>query len=200
LHALTRRDRRSLSGQGLRGTLPASLAALRGLRLLCAPRASIEKCARVTWQCRRDLSYNALDGTMPSALLNLSTSLEVLALNNNRLAGPLPDWLGALSALRSLDLGVNALHGPLPAPDALRQLTALRTLSLHDNPLRATIPDAVGAMAALQLLELHYTRLQGTIPVALGRLSALTMLALQNNELMGDIPEVRRRDARFTAR
>ena len=132
------------------------------------------------------MSHNELLGTLPAALLNLSSSLETLALNNNRLRGTLPDWLGAMTALRVLDFGVNELHGPLPA--SLRTLRALRTLSLHDNPLHATIPNAIGDLAALELLELHYTGLEGSLPASLGRLSALTMLALQNNNLMGDMP------------
>ena len=139
----------------------------------------------------RDLSHNELLGSLPAALLNLSSSLETLVLNNNRLAGPLPDWLGALTALRALDLGVNSLVGPFPA--SLLALRTLRTLSLHDNPLRTALSDAVGGLGALELLELHYTGLVGSLPASLGRLSALTMLALQNNNLMGDIPEARAR-------
>ena len=182
---------RSLSNQGLRGTLPAALAALHGLHHLCvACAAYLPQQARDELRPapgRRDLSHNELLGSLPAALLNLSSSLETLALNNNRLGGTLPDWLGALAALRVLDLSVNELRGPLPS--SLPELHTLRTLSLHDNPLHATIPDAIGDMASLELLELHYTGLVGTVPASLGRLRALTMLALQNNNLMGDIPE-----------
>ena len=50
---------------------------------------------------RRDLSYNALSGTVPASLGQL-TQLRRLALSSNLLRGGLPDSLAALTALQSL--------------------------------------------------------------------------------------------------
>ena len=81
------------------------------LKTLCVPRATARAakgaacalCARSTLSpaARRDLSYNALTGTLPAALGQL-TQLRRLALGRNLLRGGLPDSLAALAALQSL--------------------------------------------------------------------------------------------------
>ena len=74
-------------------------------------------CARPTLAAlssapRRDLSYNALSGTLPAALGQL-TQLRRLALSSNLLRGGLPDSFAALAALQSLCV---RLHRGLRSP------------------------------------------------------------------------------------
>ena len=59
------------------------------------------------------LRYNALRGTMPSELGNL-TNLTYLILSYNSLSGSIPTSLGNLTNLTSLSLAHNKLTGPLP--------------------------------------------------------------------------------------
>ena len=60
------------------------------------------------------LSVNALSGSIPPALGDLS-SLQELFLNTNELSGPIPSELGNLSNLTDLGLYGNELSGPIPS-------------------------------------------------------------------------------------
>ena len=81
------------------------------------------------------LNNNGLDGTLPTALGDLS-ELEQLNLEDNALSGLLPDELADLDSLQSLLLERSrALTGPLP--DGLRELTDLTTVQIRDTELCA---------------------------------------------------------------
>ena len=179
-----------LSGNNLRGTLPAKLATLTELASL-------------------DLSGNQLSGMIPPELRGLR-ALESLDLSANRLSGAIPPELGDLSPLTSLDLSGNRLNGPIPAelgdlgflrelylndnqlngpiPPELGDLGSLRELYLNDNQLSGTIPAELGHLTNLNVLHLNDNQLSGTIPPELGDFSSLTQLSLRNNRLSGAIP------------
>ena len=89
-----------------------------------------------------------------------------------------PDSVGQLTALTTLDLGNNQLT---TLPDSLGQLTALTDLSLRGNQL-TTLPDSVGQLTALTDLDLSSYQLT-TLPDSLGQLIALTDLSLRGNQL-----------------
>ena len=82
-----------------------------------------------------------------------------------------------MAQLTWLDLGHNALTGPIPAQ--LGRLTNLDGLFLQDNPLTGTIPSALGNLTSLTQLWLGFTVLTGPMPVSLSRLSALAELGLE---------------------
>ena len=86
----------------------------------------------------------------------------------------LPDTVGKLTALQTLDLSGNQLSA---LPDAVGKLTALQILDLNDNQLSA-LPDAVGRLTALQFLHLNSNQLSA-LPDAVGRLTALQTLDLR---------------------
>ena len=85
-----------------------------------------------------------------------------------------------------LDLDRNELTGPIP--EVLGQLNSLESLNLRGNQLTGTIPNALAQLASLQTLNLSYNQLTGTIPEALGQLDSLETLHLDNNQLTGCIP------------
>ena len=86
------------------------------------------------------LNDNGLDGTLPTALGDLS-ALEQLDLQNNALSGALPDELANLTNLTSLLLNESrALTGPLP--DGLRELSGLETVNIEKTELCAPDGDA----------------------------------------------------------
>ena len=81
------------------------------------------------------LNNNGLDGTLPTALGDLS-ALEQLNLQDNALSGALPSALADLTNLTSLLLTRSrALTGPLP--DGLRELADLTTVYIGDTELCA---------------------------------------------------------------
>ena len=90
------------------------------------------------------LNNNGLDGTLPTALGDLS-ALEYLDLRDNALSGALPSALADLTNLTSLLLTQSrALTGPLP--DGLRELADLNTVNIEktDSVRRAMTPFRTG--------------------------------------------------------
>ena len=102
------------------------------------------------------------------------------------MSGTLPD-LGALTSLRTLNLGDNQLSGEIP--DWLGSLTGLQDLSLRDNRLTGAIPDWLGNLYLLEVLYLGDNQLSGPIPAALGDLSGLQSVRFAGNALTGCVPD-----------
>ena len=118
---------------------------------------------------------------VPEWLGNL-TALTTLDLSGNRLA-EVPEWLGNLTALTTLNLGYNQMGA---VPESLGNLTALTTLKLANNQLGA-VPEWLGNLTALTDLDLNCNRL-AEVPESLGNLTALTTLNLSGNRL-ASVPE-----------
>ena len=117
---------------------------------------------------------------------NAAGRVTKLDLGRNALTGPIPAALGSLSNLESLDLSVNQLTGPIPT--ALGSLSSLESLDLSQNALTGPIPAALGSLSSLTELGLGKNALTGSIPTALGSLSSLESLDLSKNRLAGPIP------------
>ena len=108
-----------------------------------------------------DLSYNNLNGKIPSELGSLS-HLVTLELSRNRLAGEIPREMGNLSTLFKLSLG--------------------------DNQLIGEIPSELGSLMALEELMLYFNQLSGDLPATLSKLKNLNAIYLFGNQLSGEIP------------
>jgi Leucine-rich repeat (LRR) protein len=137
---------------------------------------------------RLDLSYNQLQGPIPSSLSGLVGLIE-LSLKSNRLSGPVPSQLSSLSNLESLKLDSNGLSGPIPP--VLGSLRQLATLLLSNNQLNGSIPPELGNLTMLSWLELANNSLSGPIPSGLARAASFVKyfdLALNDNQLSGRIP------------
>ncbi|KAF6175310.1 hypothetical protein GIB67_021815 [Kingdonia uniflora] len=132
-----------------------------------------------------DLSSNALFGTIPTHIANLS-QITSLRFSNNTLSGEIPREIGLLTNLVSLVISQNRLYGPIPL--TVGNLTKLQDLGLWDNQLNGSIPQEIGNLKSLSALSLWRNNLSGTIPASLGCLSDLTTLYLFENQLSGSIP------------
>lgn len=152
-----------LAGNGLAGTLPATLDNLTGLRLLF-------------------LGNNAIGGSIP-ALPHL-VELQDLALGSNALDGPIPS-LDTLVELRDVDLGNNLLSGPLPS---IATLTRLLRLDVSDNRLSGSLPSLAGH-PDLSVFNVTDNAFTGTIP-SLDGLSSLQAFLVARNALEGPAPAV----------
>nr|XP_048321764.1 receptor-like protein 33 [Ziziphus jujuba var. spinosa] len=84
-----------------------------------------------------DLSSNKFEGEIPELVGNL-TALCSLNLSNNMLTGPIPTSLGNLKELESLDLSNNNLSGKIP--QQMNQLAFLAYLNVSHNNLIGPIP------------------------------------------------------------
>ncbi|VVA10082.1 PREDICTED: plant [Prunus dulcis] len=122
------------------------------------------------------------------SLIKLASLIEVLAkkgtkdLNlRNKLMDQiewLPDSIGKLSRLVSLDLSENRI---LVLPSTIGGLSSLTKLDLHSNRI-AQLPDAIGDLLSLVSLDLSANDLTA-LPATFGRLVRLEELDLSSNRL-----------------
>lgn len=131
-----------------------------------------------------DLNNNRIAGALPRTLSS-ATNLEVLRLGGNRFTGALPPNLSTLARVRELDLANNLLS------DTLGQcwsLTSLEYLNLRGNRFTGRISRDVVRLANLLVLDLGQNQLSETIPAEIGNLRMLQTLRLGGNRLTGNIP------------
>jgi Secretion system C-terminal sorting domain/Leucine rich repeat len=154
----------SLTGNGMTGTLPGSIASL-PLNLL-------------------NLRFNQLSGNIPSALGAMPT-LSILQLNNNAFTGPIPVTLAGNKSLNALDLSVNQLTGSIPA---FNGLPFLATLDLANNQFSGSLP-ILANLPSLDLLDVENNQLSGAIPVSYVDLPQFAVFWADHNQLSGAFPE-----------
>jgi LRR receptor-like serine/threonine-protein kinase FLS2 len=133
-----------------------------------------------------DLSYNPLNDILPSSIGNLSTSLQVLVIENCNIKGIIPRGIGNLSNLMALSLGTNELVGPIPT--TVGRLHKLQALILDDNRLDGPIPSELCHLENLYKMHFSGNELFGPIPAWLNNLTFLRYLYLDFNQLNSTIP------------
>ncbi|KAK1395257.1 hypothetical protein POM88_014313 [Heracleum sosnowskyi] len=131
----------SLKAQDLDGILPPSLAKLPFIKQI-------------------DLTRNYLHGKIPREWA--STKLESIAVTVNRLAGPIPDYLGNISALTDLSLDNNMFNGSVP-PE-LGKLVNLKSLHLDANYFTGQLPLELNNLINLQDIRLSRNNFKGKLP------------------------------------
>ncbi|CAL5393885.1 unnamed protein product [Camellia sinensis] len=138
------------------------------------------------------LCYNEnLTGHLPK--FHQSSPLQDLELVLTSFPGRLPDSIGNLNFLKTLDFTECYFSGSIPA--SLGNLTQLTDLFLSYNLLQGPIPSSFSLRKILTGFEQHpdmllvsYNKLTGKTPPLLCRLSFLYTLDLSNNNLVGTIP------------
>ncbi|KAL3145840.1 hypothetical protein ABBQ38_015212 [Trebouxia sp. C0009 RCD-2024] len=155
----------NLSSNHLNGTLPASYG------------SNNLHCCTTTF----DASGNGFHGQIPSSWANLS--LSWLALDQNQLSGPLPDWDNA--DFDFLSISNNKLTGTLSAG-----WPPMKLLSLVGNKLTGTLPDAWEDWTelALEYLDLGDNMLSGSLPMAWSNMLNLKYISLAQNLFSGSVP------------
>ncbi|MBO0931562.1 leucine-rich repeat domain-containing protein [Fibrella aquatilis] len=109
--------------------------------------------------------------------------------DGNNLVGSLPESIGQLTKLTTLNLSYNrGLSGPIPT--SIGKLTDLEYIQLVDNErLSGTLPESLGNLTKLSFLQLRGTKISGSLPAELGNCTALTQIYVQQSQLTGSIPE-----------
>ncbi|XP_010041921.2 receptor-like protein EIX2 [Eucalyptus grandis] len=136
-----------------------------------------------------DLSNNNLTGTLPEILQRGSEicdsqsslpNLRYLRLNDNRLRGYLPSWMGRLKNLEELTLHYNFLEGSIFS--SLGTLKNLTVLDLGRNQLNGTLPVDLGQLSELDVLDMSFNHLSGTLSEEhFANLRKMTTLDLSSN-------------------
>jgi hypothetical protein len=113
--------------------------------------------------------------------------LQSLNLNNNKFYGLIPKSIGKLINLEELYLNNNDLSGEIPKE--VESLEKLSIMDLGNNDLYNYIPEEIGSLQSLQNLNLQNNNLSGAIPISLSYLKNLKNINLSgNNNLQGAIP------------
>lgn len=108
-----------------------------------------------------------------------------LTLPNSKLAGIIPQDLGFLPHLRTLDLSNNFFNGTLPT--SLLNASEIELVSLSNNAISGQLPELVSA--ALKMLNLSGNALSGHIPHSIFNLQNLSVVSLSKNLFTGVVPE-----------
>ena len=129
-----------------------------------------------------DLGSNYLVGSIPP----ISTTLQYLYLNTNRLTGRLPRGKNGLDyKLKHLWAQQCQLTGRLS--DRIDNFENLEQLVLYENRISGTIPTTLSSLSVLSYLDLSSNRLTGALPDTLLNMTSLSSLYLSRNQLSGSI-------------
>ncbi|XP_071698950.1 receptor-like protein 6 [Rutidosis leptorrhynchoides] len=160
-----------VNNNNLTGEIPSSICEARSLKLL-------------------DLSFNNMNGTLPSCLGSLSNSLSTLNLKGNNFHGTMMNEFTDGCLLSMIDLSANQFTGKLSR--SLANCTGLEVLSLRDNLFDDVFPYWLGPLAELQVLILGSNKLHGAIQDSSthdSQFSNLRIIDLSNNDFSGQLPQ-----------
>ncbi|XP_048227504.1 probable LRR receptor-like serine/threonine-protein kinase At3g47570 isoform X2 [Ricinus communis] len=129
---------------------------------------------------------NNFGGMLPDSIANLSTTLRILLLDNNRIIGSIPSGIENLVSLEDFEVWNNQLSGFIP--DSIGKLQNLVVLALNSNMLSGHIPSSLGNLTNLIQLLVEDNNLSGRIPSDLGRCQNMLGLSLSQNNFSGSIP------------
>ncbi|GLT33874.1 hypothetical protein SLA2020_084290 [Shorea laevis] len=146
--------------------------------------ASLTNCSKLS---KLDLGINRFKGHWPTSIVNLSSRLDYLSMEENQISGRVPDGIGNLIGLAALGLDRNFLTGEIP--NNIGRLEKLNKLWLSDNQISGTIPPSIGNLTQLLYLHLEGNSLEGEIPLNLGNCRNLFEVNLSYNNITGSIPK-----------
>nr|QAS62420.1 LRR receptor-like serine/threonine-protein kinase [Sedum alfredii] len=144
---------------------------------------SLTKCRNLV---KLGFEVTALDAALPNSIGNFSSSLQQFFAYGCQLIGSIPDEIGNLSNLVTLQLWYNKLTGYIPA--TLGKLQELQDLGLSGNNLIGPIPFDIFRIRNLAYLRLRENELSGAIPQEIGNLTSIRMLVLGANKFTSTIP------------
>lgn len=180
-----------LAGNRLNGKIPSSLGNLQKLNKLDVSGNELVGTIPTTFGnfqnlLAMDLSNNMLNGSIPEGILNLPSLSTFLNLSRNFLSGPLPQEIGLLQSVATINLSDNRFSGNIP--NSIGNCKSLEELFIAQNMLSGGIPETLGAVKGLEILDLYSNQLSGSVPRDLEKLLVLQSLNISFNNLEGELP------------
>ncbi|KAG4148627.1 hypothetical protein ERO13_D05G296800v2 [Gossypium hirsutum] len=157
-----------LNGNNFEGRIPLTLGKCKDMEIM-------------------DLSQNKIGGTIPDQLIAAFQRLITLNLSHNAFNGSVPSAISNSKNLVELYVDNNDFSGELPG--GFGEISELRILHMQGNYFDGSIPQALGILRGLESLDLSGNNLTGTIPLELQKLPFLVSLNLSFNQLEGEVPE-----------
>ena len=118
---------------------------------------------------------------------NAKGQVYYLKMFRNNLSGYIPESIGMLTELLTLNLHGNSLNGNIP--ENIGKLTKIESIDLDSNSLSGNIPESIGDLTELEDLSLSYNELTGELPKSFEKLVSLKSLGLDGNKWNGDFPK-----------
>ena len=177
-----------LEGNSVTGSIPVQFSGVRNLRVLNLGfnrifgeiPSSLSNCVRLEIL---NLAGNDVNGTVPGFV----GRLRGVYLSFNKLNGKIPSEIGEnCGKLEHVDLSGNFLEDGIPR--SLGNCGQLQSLLLYSNMLEEFIPAELGRLQKLQVLDVSRNSLSGSLPSELGNCSELAVLVLSN--LFDPLPQV----------
>ena len=130
-----------------------------------------------------DLSFNNLNGSLPSSLGSIATLRKFDVFSNN-LSGLMPNiWSGMLD-MEYLDLSANTFTGLIPR--SIMDLPLLHTVYFENNQLQDTLPKELGLLPNIDVLWLKNNQLTGCFPATFVNICDISSKNFTgNNDLPG---------------
>ncbi|KAJ4780049.1 Leucine-rich receptor-like protein kinase family protein [Rhynchospora pubera] len=187
-----------LDSNSFAGSIPSTIGLLQNLQIVTMRTNKLQARRSQDWifldamaNCTSlqfiGLGYNKFQGTLPSSIGNLSTSLHTISLSGNPISGNIPIQIGKLTNLNTLLLDNMLLNGTIPIE--IGNLFKLELLDLSNNMITGKIPSTFGNLTKMEHLGLNSNSLEGRIPLELTNMQVLVFLNLSSNMLTGKIPK-----------
>ncbi|MDX9748292.1 MAG: C10 family peptidase [Paludibacter sp.] len=128
---------------------------------------------------------NHLNGPVPEEIGQLSQLFSLQIAGN--LTGQLPQSLFNLKQLRLLKINSYEEYLNTPIPASIGEMTHLEELEMT-KCVKGNLPDDIGNLTKLRYLKLWSNKLTGTFPQDVSKLKKLITLEVANNEFTGSIP------------
>lgn len=159
----------SLYENQLTGNLPSALMNLKALDHL-------------------DLSSNSFTGPVPDSIGEMTALLFLFLSENPFDRGEVPGNFDQLTNLYEISLRNTNREGPLPAFIGIEKFKDLTLLDLGSNALTGPIPDSYGQQDKLKFLLLNDNEgINGKVPLSFGNLTRLRAAYLDGTSIEGDL-------------
>ncbi|KAG6621632.1 hypothetical protein I3842_Q015800 [Carya illinoinensis] len=133
-----------------------------------------------------DLSYNFF-GNQILGVLGALPALKSLNLRHNGIKGPLSiEDLANLSRLEILDMSVNPLNGSISP--YIEALSSAKAISLSGNHFNGDFPTQdLCRLKKLEEFDISYNDFEGILPRCINNISSLRVLDISGNRFIGDL-------------